>query len=167
MLTESSLFFLNLCNEYSDLQQAKATSGLSDAWVKQVAATKTAKRRRSRTEDSDDGDATPTPEATSSATSRPSKKRISNSGVAVAVHERTLPLKKLRKGSTSTSGAGNSEKVRDEEPANVQNSSRYGGLEDEDDEEEWRVIKQSPVKERGVRVSDHVRRRYVRSWTPC
>jgi hypothetical protein len=65
-----------------------------------------------------------------------------------------------------TSGKGKSEKTRNEEPTDAQNSCRYGGLEDEDDEEEWRAVEQSPAKREGIRISDHVRCRYVCSWTP-
>ncbi len=39
MLTEGDLFFLNLCNEYRDLQHAKAVSGISEVWLKQDKAT--------------------------------------------------------------------------------------------------------------------------------
>ena len=111
------------------------TSGISKEWVKQIAATKSAKRQAC-TESSDDNNATTTPKATSSATSRPSKKCINNLGVAVIAHEQALPLKKIHKGSMSTSGEGKSEKTRNKEPMAAQNSCCYGGLEDEDDKEE-------------------------------
>jgi hypothetical protein len=39
MLTDSALFFLNLYNEYRDLQQAKAKAGVSAVWVKQAKTT--------------------------------------------------------------------------------------------------------------------------------
>ena len=165
MLTESSLFFLNLCNEYNELRDAKVTSGISEEWVKQIAATKSTKRQAC-TESSDDDNATTTLEATSSSTSRPSKKCINNLGIAVIAHEQALPLKKIHKGSTSTSGKGKLEKMRSEEPTATQNSCHYGGLEDEDDEEEWRVIEQSPAKQEGVCISDHMHCHYVCSCTP-
>ena len=76
-----------------------------------------------------------------------------------------LPSNKSRKASTSTSV--DSEKVCDNKPKDVQTSVRYGGLEDEDDDKEWEAIRQSPVKEPGVRISDHVCCRYVRFSTPC
>ena len=165
MLTESALFFLNLCNEYRDLRQAKGRSGLSEAWLKQDKAAASVQRQRRRiTEDSDDDDAT-TPDATSSAASRPLKKCIINSGVAVVSHELALRSKKSRKVLTSTSG--DSEKVRDEEPMGTQTSSRYGGLEDKDDNEEWEAIRQSLAKARGVRITDCVRCCYVRLSPPC
>lgn len=152
MLTEGALFFLNLCNEYRDIQRAKATSGVSDAWVYQ-GKSHTAIRRRLN-EDSDN-EATAS-NATSSSANRPSKKRLTNSGIVVVARAQVLPSKQSRKSSTS----GNSEKVRDEEPI-AQTSCRYGGLEDEDDEEEWEAIRQSPVKEKGVRIIDRVRCHYV------
>ena len=136
MLTESSLFFLNLCNEYSKLQETKAMSGISEEWVKQIATTKSAKCRRVCTESSNDNNATMTPKATSRATNRPLKKHINNLGVAVVAHERALPLKKICKGLASTSGESKSEKMHNKEPNDFQNSCCYGGLEDEDDEEE-------------------------------
>jgi hypothetical protein len=163
MLTNSALFFLNLCNEYRDLQQAKAKAGVSAAWVKQAKTTTAVQHRRAIPEVSDD-DAT-APEVTSGAASGPSKKRIINTDVAVVSHAQTFASKKSRKASTSTSG--DLEKVRDKEPIDVQTGVGYGGLEDEDDNEEWEAIKLSPVKGPGVRISDHVRRRYVRLSTPC
>jgi hypothetical protein len=162
MLTESALFFLNLCNEYSDIQHAKATSGVSDAWLKEKKAATTAQRRRASTEDSDDG--AMAPEATSRAASRPTKKRIISSGAAVVSRAQALPSKQSRK----TSAAEN---VRDKGPVEVQSSCRLSGLEheddDEDDDEEWQSVKQSPVKERGVCVSDDVRCCYVCLSTRC
>jgi hypothetical protein len=65
-----------------------------------------------------------------------------------------------------STGAGDSKTVRHKEPMNVQTSAGYGGLEDEDDNEEWEAIKWSPAKGPGVRISDHVNRRYVRLLTP-
>ena len=165
MLTESSLFFLNLCNEYSELRDAKVMFSISEEWVKQIAATKSTKHQAC-TESSNDDNATTMPEATSSATSRPSKKCINNLGIAVVAHEQALSLKKIHKGSTSTSGEGKSEKMRNEEPTAAQNSCHYGGLEDEDDKEEWRAIEQSPAKRKGMHISDHVCCRYVCSCTP-
>lgn len=168
MLTDSALFFLNLCNEYRDIREAKARSGVSEAWLKQNKATAVQSRRRPITEDDDDDDDDDdtVPEATSSAANKPSKKkRITNSGVAVVSRVQALPSNKSRKASTST--PGDSEKVRDNGPKDVQTSVRYGGLEDEDDDEEWEAIRQSPVKEPGVRISDHVRCRYVHFSTPC
>ena len=155
MLTESALFFLNLCTEYRDIRHAKATSGVSEVWLKQ---NKTAKRPRPLTDDSDD-DAT-APEARSSAASNPTKKRIIGSGGVVATRAQVLPSKLSRKASTT-------KEVCDKEPMDVQTSCHYGGLEDEDDKEEWEAIRQSPVKERGVRISDHVSCRYVRLLTRC
>ena len=169
MLTDSALLFLNFCNEYRDIREAKARSGVSEAWLKQNKATAAQSRRRPITEDDDDDDDDDdgtAPEATSSAANRPpKKKRITNSGVAVVSRVQALPSNKSRKASTSTSG--DSEKVHDDEPKDVQTSVRYGGLEDEDDDEEWEAIRQSPVKEPGVRISDHVRCRCVRFSTPC
>ena len=115
------------------------TSSISEEWVKQIAATKSAKHQ-AYTESSDDNNVTTMPEATFSATSRPSKKCINNSGIAVIAHEWALPLKKIHKGSMSTLGKGKSEKTRNEEPMATQNSCCYGGLEDEDNKEEWRAI---------------------------
>ena len=167
MLTESSLFFLNLCNKYSELRETKVTSGISEEWVKQIATTKPAKCQWVCTESSDDYNATTMPKATFRATNRPSKKRINNLGIAVIAHEQALSLKKIHKGSASTSGESKSEKMHNEEPNDFQNSFRYGGLKDEDDEEKWRVIEQSLAKQGlGVRISDHVRCRYACSWTP-
>lgn len=154
MLTESDLFFLNLCNEYRDLRQAKASFGISEEWLKQKEkekATTAVKRRRRRSVEDSDDDAT-VPEATSCAAGKPSKKRLINSGIAVVAHEQALPSKQSRNATIS----GDSEKVCDKEPTDVQTMCHYGGLEDEDDNEEWEAIKQSPVKERGVRISDHV-----------
>ncbi len=56
------------------------------------------------------------------------------------------------------------EKVQ--EPMDAQNSSHHGGLKDEDDKEEWEAIKQSPVKEWGVHISDHVHCHHVHLSTP-
>lgn len=158
MLTEGALFFLNLCNEYRDIQRAKATSGVSDAWLHQGKSHRAIRRRLN--EDSDN-EATVS-NATSSSASRPLKKLITNSGIAVVARAQVLPSKQSRKGSTS----GNSEKVCEKEPM-VHTSCRYGGLEDEDDEEEWEAIRQSPVKEKGVRIFDRVRCFYVSLSTPC
>ena len=98
------------------------------------------------TEDSDDH-----PEATSSVASKPTKKRLVDSGADVVARN---PLsKRSRKASTS-------KKARNEEPIDIQFSCREGGLEDEDDQEEWEAIRQCPVKERGVRIFDHVHCRY-------
>ena len=66
----------------------------------------------------------------------------------------------------STSGEGKLEKMHNEEPTAAQNSCHYGGLKDEDDEEEWRAIEQSPAKWEGVHISDHVHCRYICSCTP-
>jgi hypothetical protein len=159
MLTESALFFLNLCNDYRDLREVKATAGVSEEWLKQNKAPTAVRRQQLFTGDSDDD--TTAPEARSSAASRPSKKRITNSDVAVVARVHTFPSKQSRSASTS----GNSEKVL--EPTDVQTSCRYGGLEDEDDNEEFETFKRSPVKERGVRISDHVSCRYVCLSTPC
>ena len=160
MLTESALFFLNLCNDYRDIQNAKVTSGVSEEWLKNKATT-AVRRRRLVTEDSDN-DAT-APEATSSAASKPSKKRITNTGVVVLARDARLSSKQSRRAST----LGDSEKVRDKEPTDVQTGSHDGGLDDEDDEEEWEAMRQSPAKERGVRISDHVRCHYVRLLATC
>jgi hypothetical protein len=73
--------------------------------------------------------------------------------------------KKSRKASTLISG--DLEKVRDKEPINVQTGVGYGGLEDEDDNEEWEAIKLSLVKGPGVCISDHVCCHYVCLLTPC
>ena len=116
MLTESSLFFLNLCNEYSELQETKAMSGISEEWVKQIATTKSAKCWQVCTESSYDNNATMTPKATSRAANRPLKKCINNLGIAVIAHEWALPLKKICKGSASTLGESKSEKMHYKEP---------------------------------------------------
>ena len=153
MLTESALFFINLCNEYRDLRHVKVMAGVSEAWVKQKKVTKATQRRRHFTDESNDDAMAP-----SSAASRPSKKRITASGVAVIAHAQPLPSNQPRKTSTSA----NSEKACDKEPVDVQAGCRYGGLEDEDDGEEWEAIRQSLVKPQGVRISDHVHHRCVR-----
>jgi hypothetical protein len=163
MLTDSALFFLNLCNEYRDLQQAKVKVGVSAAWVKQ-AKTTTAVQHRQPIPEVSDHDAT-APEVTSGAVSGPSKKRIINSDVAVVSHAQMFASKKSRKASTSTSG--DLEKVCDKEPINVQTGVGYSGLEDKDDNEEWEAIKLSLVKGPEVRISDHVHRHYVHLSTPC
>lgn len=155
MLTEGALFFLNLCNEYRDLRHAKATSGVAEAWLKQNKAAMVVQRRRLGSEDSDD-DATTSKTIPSAAARRPSKKRITNSRVAVVSHVQAFPSKKPRK-TSAPSTPSRPEKVQ--EPAQI--SSHYGGLEDEDDKKEWEAIKKRPVKERGVRISDHVRCHYV------
>jgi hypothetical protein len=152
MLTEGALFFLNLCNEYRDIREAKRTSGVSETLLKQNKSTSAAKRQRHFPEDSDDD--------APSAASRSTKKRILTTSVGVTSHGQALPSKRSRKASTS-------EKVSDKEPMEVQTSCRYGGLEDEDDEEEWQAVKQSPIKAKGVRISNHVRRSYVRLLTRC
>ena len=152
MLTESALFFLNLCHDYRDLQNVKATAGASEAWLKQVKVTTTVQRRSLITEDSNDN--ATAPKATSD---KPSKKRITNSGIAIVVH-----VQPSVKQSSWASTLGDSEKVPDEEPMDVQT-----GLEDKDDKEEWKGISQSPVKKRGVRISDHVHFRRVRLSAPC
>jgi hypothetical protein len=158
MLTEGALFFFNLCNDYRDIRRAKATSGVSDAWLRQEKSTISIRRRLP--EDSDDETTASKPSSTTA--NRPSKKRIIDSGVAVVAHAQALPSKQSRKASTS----GDAEKVHDEEPMDVY-SCHYGGLEDEDDEEEWEAIKQSPAKQQGVRISDHVRCHSSRLPTPC
>lgn len=158
MLTESSLFFLDLCNDYRDLREAKTRCGLSEAWLERKTAT-ASQSWRPNTDDSD-YDAT-APKATSSKSSR---KHLINPDVFVGSHAQVLPEKKSRKAPISTSG--DSETVRYNEPMNFQTSAGYGGLEDEDDDEEWETIKQSPAKGPGVRISDHVNRRYVRLSTP-
>jgi hypothetical protein len=166
MLTDSALFFLHLCNEYRDLQQAKAKAGVSAAWVKQAKTTPTVQHRQPIPEVSDD-DAT-APEVTSGAASGPSKKRIINSDIAVVSHVQMIASKKSCKASRpSTSTSGNLEKVRDKEPIDVQTGIGYGGIEDKDDNEEWEAIKLSPVKGPEVCISDHVHRRYVRLSAPC
>ena len=149
MLTEDALFFLNLCNEYRDLRRAKATSGVSEAWLRQQEKDSVTQTRRGLTEDSDS-------DARSS-----KKKRITTSGVVVVAHAQLLPSKKSRSASTSI----DSENVRDNDV--VQTSARYGGLEDEDDTEEREAVKRSPVKAEGVRISDHVRCHRVHLSTPC
>ncbi len=103
-------------------------------------------------EDSDDN-AT----ALKATSDKPSKKCITNSGIAIVVH-----VQPSVKQSSWASTLGDSEKVPDEEPMDVQT-----GLEDEDDKEEWKGISQSPVKKRGVRISDHVHFRRVRLSAPC
>ena len=151
-LTEGALFLLNLCNEYKDLRRARPRFGVLEAWVLQNKVVTAAQRWRLITEDSDDN-----PTAPEAATSKPTKKCIVDSDVTIGSHARTLPSKESRKASTL-------EKVRYKEPMT---SCRYGGLEDEDDTEEWEAINQCPIKEPGVRISDHVRCRYSRSSTPC
>ena len=154
MLTEIALFYLNLCTEYRDIRRAKATTGVSDAWAKQNETTTVAKRPRPPPGDSDD-DAT-----ASSAANNPTKKRVTNSRTVVPSRAQAPPSKQSSKASAI-------EEVRDEEPKDVQTSCRYGGLEDEDDTEEWEAIRRSPIKERGVRISDHVSCRHVRLLTRC
>jgi hypothetical protein len=73
--------------------------------------------------------------------------------------------KKSHKALTSTSG--DLEKVHDKEPIDVQTDIGYGGLEDEDDNEEWKAIKLSPIKGPGVHISDHVCCCYVCLSAPC
>ncbi len=163
MLTEGDLFFLNLCNEYRDLQHAKAASSVSEVWLKQDKATMVVQRGQLIMEDFDD-DATTPKTIPSDDARKPSKKRTTNSGVAVIAHVQAFPSKKSRKTSTASTPSG-PEKVQ--EPMDAQNSSHHGGLEDKDDKEEWEAIKQSLVKERGVRISDHVHCHHVRLSTPC
>jgi hypothetical protein len=160
MLTKSTLFFLNLCNDYRDLQEAKAKCHLSEAWLEHKLTTASQPWRPNM--DDSDSDAR-APKATSSKSSR---KHLINSDVAVGSHAQALPAKKSRKAPISTSGAGDSETVCYEEPMNAQTSAGYGGLEDEDDNKEWETIKRSPAKGPGVCISDHVNRRYVRLSTP-
>jgi hypothetical protein len=72
MLTNNALFFLNLCNEYRDLQQAKAKAGISVSWVKQ-AKTTTAIQHWQPIPEVPDNNAT-APKVTSGAASEPLKK---------------------------------------------------------------------------------------------
>jgi hypothetical protein len=153
MLTKSSLLYLNFCNEYRDLRHAKKTSGVSREWLEQAKVSTVVRHRGLTMKDSSDDSSDDTTPAIRRATSRPSKKRITDSGVAIVSRVQALPPKHPRKARTS----GNAEMVCDEEPMGALNSCHYGGLDDEDDTQEWEAIRQSPVKERGVRIVDDVR----------
>ena len=158
MLTESSLFFLDLYNDYRDLREAKTRCGLSEAWLK--CKTATASQSWQLNMDNSDNDAT-APKVTSS---KSSQKHLINSDVFVGSHAQVLPEKKSHKAPISTSG--DSEMVHYNEPINFQTSASYGGFENKDDDEEWETIKQSLAKGPGVCISDHVNHRYVRLSTP-
>ena len=158
MLTESSLFFLDLCNDYRDLWEAKMRCGLSEVWLEHKTAT-ASQSWQPNTDNSDD-DAT-APKATSS---KSLQKHLINPDVFVSSHAQVLPEKKSHKAPILT--LGNFKMVRYNEPMNFQTSAGYGGLEDEDDNEEWETIKQSLAKGPGVRISDHVNHHYVRLSTP-
>jgi hypothetical protein len=145
-LTETSLFFLNLCNDYRALQHAKAKSGVTKSWLRQRKTTTLNKRPN---ESDDDSDAIPDSEATPTTARKPVKKRILNSGVAVVNQAEALaskPLSKKKLSEDAVTRDGSAE----------QGDVRYGGLEDEDDNKEWETIQQSPVKGKGVRKSDTV-----------
>jgi hypothetical protein len=141
-LTKSSLFFLNLCNDYRALQNAKAKSGVTKSWLKQDKTATFSKRQN----ESDDGSDT-TSKATPSVASKPIKKRILNSGVAVVSQTEALASKPSSK--KKLNDAVTHENME-------QGAVRYGGLEDEADNKEWETIQQSPVKGKGVRKSDAV-----------
>jgi hypothetical protein len=145
-LTDSSLFLLNLCNDYRALQRTKANSGVTKSWLKQNKTTTLSKRQN---ESDDDSDAVP--EATLITASKPIKKRILNSGVAVISQAETLASRPPSKKKKLNKDAVGHDK--DTEQGDV----RYGGLEEEDDNKEWETIRQSPVKGKGVRRSDTVR----------
>ena len=148
MLTGSTVFLLNLCNEYRDIQRAKVASGVVRAWLKQDKATTSLQRRRRITEDSDDSDNNATaPGAPSSAASKPTVQR----NVSLTPVLPSLPMHKLfpRK---NYARSRHQKRFGDKEPMDILTSCHYGGLEDEDDNEEWETIKQSPIKEQGVRV---------------
>ena len=158
MLTKSSLFFLDLCNDYRNLREAKTRCGLLEAWFK----CKTATASQSWWPNMDDSNDNATaPKVTSS---KSSQKHLINPDVFVGSHVQVLPEKKSRKAPILTSG--DSETVCYNKPMNFQTSAGYSGLEDEDDNEEWETIKQSPAKGPGVHISDHVNRCYVCLLTP-
>lgn len=144
-LTEGSLFFLNLCNDYRALQHTKANSGVTRSWLEQNKTT-TLKKRQNESEDDSDA----LPEAIPRMASKPTKKRVLNSRVAVVSQAETLASKPPSKKKLNEDGVNHDENM---EQGNV----RYGGLEDEDDNREWETIRQSPVKGKGVRKSDTVR----------
>ena len=106
---------------------------MSKAWVMQNKVT-AVQCQWLITGDSDNN--TTAPETTSNAASNTSKKHVINFGVAVVAHAQALPSKRLRKAPISS----NSKKGRDKEPMDVQTTSRYGGLEDEDDMKEWEAL---------------------------
>jgi hypothetical protein len=143
-LTDSSLFFLNLCNDYRALQRTKANSGVTKSWLKQNKTTTLGKRQN---ESDDDSDAVP--EATLIMASKPIKKRVLNSGVVVVSQAETLASRPPSKKKLNEDAVAHN---KDMEQGDV----RYGGLEDEDDNKEWEAIQQSPVKGKGVRRSDTV-----------
>jgi hypothetical protein len=164
MLTEGDLFFHNLATEYRELIRVKTSTGVSDAWVREEKDAEIDRSQQLISENSDDDaamlEATST---TSSATSKSSKKRDINSHIAVVPRAQAPSSKRSRKASR----LGDPNKVRGKVPTVAQTSCRYGGLEDEDDTEECEAIMQSPVKEQGVCISDHVSHHYVPVLTPC
>jgi hypothetical protein len=143
-LTDSSLFLLNLCNDYRALQRTKANSGVTKSWLKQNKTTTLSKRRNESDDDSD------IPEAALIAASKPIKKRVLNSGVAVISQAETVASRPPSKKKLNEDAVAHDKDTE-------QGDLRYGGLEEEDDNKEWETIRQSPVKGKGVRRSDAVR----------
>ena len=142
------------------------TFSILEEWVKQIAATKSTKRRVC-TESFDDDNAITMPEETSSAASRPSKKHINNLGVAIVAHERALPLKNIYiRDQHQHQVKANQKRCVTKSLRPLRIAVAMVALKMKMTKKEWRAIEQSPAKREGVHISDHVHCRYICSCIP-